>query len=104
MTITIFDKVENIVGKGENAGHCIFPFPTMLTKSLSITDVESWVGQTLVCLASLSQSRLLMTLKKWDFENNVGKGGNAGNQHFLLFPCFQLFLNKVQFFLVTFIL
>ena len=30
-----------------------------------------------------------MTLKKRDFENIVGKGENAGNQHFLLFPqCF----------------
>ena len=26
------------------------------------------------------------TLKKVPFENNVGKGENAGNQHFLLFP------------------
>ena len=30
-----------------------------------------------------------MTMKKKPFENNVGKGENAGNQHFLLFPhCF----------------
>ena len=36
-----------------------------------------------------TQSRLLTTLKKKPFENDVGKGENAGNQHFLLFPqCF----------------
>ena len=30
-----------------------------------------------------------MTLKKMPFEKIVGKGENAGNQHFLLFPqCF----------------
>ena len=30
-----------------------------------------------------------MTLENKPFENNVGKGENAGNQHFLLFPqCF----------------
>ena len=31
-----------------------------------------------------------MTLKKKALENTVGKGENAGNQHFLLFP--QYFL------------
>ena len=36
--------------------------------------------------------RLLMTLKKEPFENNVGKGENAGNQHFPLLPqCFLPF-------------
>ena len=29
---------------------------------------------------------VLMTLKKKPFENIVGKGENAGNQHFLFFP------------------
>ena len=33
-----------------------------------------------------------MTLWKKPFENIVGKGENAGNQHFLLFPqCFLLY-------------
>ena len=37
-----------------------------------------------------TKSRLLTTLDKKAFENIVGKGENAGNQHFLLFPqCFQ---------------
>ena len=33
-----------------------------------------------------TQSRFLMTLKKKAFGNIVGKGKNAGIQHFLLFP------------------
>ena len=32
------------------------------------------------------QSRPLMTLGKRPFENTVGKGENAGNQHFSPFP------------------
>ena len=33
-----------------------------------------------------------MTLQKKPFENIMGKGENADNQHFLLFPqCFQSF-------------
>ena len=43
-----------------------------------------------VILLLTTQSQLLMTLGKNPFENIVGKGENAGNQHFLLFPqCFQ---------------
>ena len=37
------------------------------------------------------QSRLLMTLWRRPFENNVGKGENAGHQHFLLFPHWFLY-------------
>ena len=34
MIISVFDRVENIVGKGENAGyqHFFSPFPTMFCK------------------------------------------------------------------------
>ena len=36
-----------------------------------------------------TQSRLLTTLQKRPIENILGKGENAGNQHFLLFQqCF----------------
>ena len=39
-----------------------------------------------------TQSRLSTTLRKRALENSVGKGENAGNQHFLLFPqCFLLY-------------
>ena len=41
--------------------------------------VWEWVNST-------TQSRLLMTLKKKALENTVGKGQNADNKHFLLFP------------------
>ena len=45
-----------------------------------------------------TQSRLLTTLYMRPFENIVGKGQNAGNQHFLLFPQFFCpFQNKFQF-------
>ena len=51
------------------------------------------------------QSRILTTLKKKPFENSVGKGENAGNQHFLLFPhCFLPFFNQIIIFSATFIL
>ena len=39
-----------------------------------------------------TQSQLLTTLYQKAFENIVGKGENAGYQHFLLFP--QCFLNN----------
>ena len=35
MIISVFDRVENIVGRGENAGYQYNPFPTMfLTRFL----------------------------------------------------------------------
>ena len=44
--------------------------------------------QTMIYLFT-TRSRHLMTLKKKSFENILGKGENAGNQHFLLFmQCF----------------
>ena len=45
-----------------------------------------------ICIGLLfpTYSRLLTTLKKKPKENIVGKGENAGNQHFLLYrQCFQ---------------
>ena len=44
------------------------------------------------------RSRLLTTLKKKAFENNVGKGENAGNQHFLLFPTLLTFPKQTLLF------
>ena len=42
-----------------------------------------------------TQFRFLTTLKQKVFENIVGKGENAGNQHFLLLPqCFLLYLRE----------
>ena len=46
-----------------------------------------------------TQSRFLTTLRKTPFENIVGKGENAGNQHFLLFPqCFPPFQKQISSF------
>ena len=46
-----------------------------------------------------------MTLKKKVLENIVGKGGNAGKQHFLLFPTMFSTYPKTNYnFLVTFML
>ena len=46
-----------------------------------------------------TQSQILTTLKKKPLENSVGKGENAGNQHFLLFPqCFLLFPKQISIF------
>ena len=42
-----------------------------------------------LCFNSLPHNPDLTTLGKGPFENNVGKGENTGDQHFLLFPqCF----------------
>ena len=48
-------------------------------------------------LTLTTQSRLLTTLRKNAFENIMGKGENAGNQHFLLFPQFSTLL-KTNFY------
>ena len=40
----------------------------------------------LFLLAFTTQCKLQMTVRKTTFENNGGKGENAGNQHFLLLP------------------
>ena len=47
----------------------------------------------------LSHNYDLTNLKKKDFENIMGKGENAGNQHFLLDPqCFLPFPNQISIF------
>ena len=61
-----------------------------------------WVKEKILIWTFNIQS----TLKKKPFENNVGKGENAGNQHSLLFPqCFlpipkTTFVFKLHFFFV----
>ena len=47
----------------------------------------------------IGQSLVLTILKKQPFENTVGKGENAGTQHFLLFPqCFLTFQRQSPLF------
>ena len=44
MTITLFDRVENPVGKGENAGHQHFlHFPQCFPKSPSSGSLKVWI-------------------------------------------------------------
>ena len=71
------------------ANHCKeHSFPTNLCKVESKKTVD-WLN----CIFT-TQSRLLTPLEKKAFENIVGKGENAGHQHFLLFPqCFLSFPN-----------
>ena len=56
-------------------------------------------------LLTLYQAIPFNDLEKKPFENNVGKGENAGNQHFLLFPTMFSTLPSINFsFLVTLML
>ena len=72
----ISERIENILGKGENAGYQHFLlFPKCFQKP---------------SLGSLEFSTVL--LGNEPSENIVGKEENAGNQHFLLFQqCFLLY-------------
>ena len=98
---------ENIVGKAENASnkhfsfsHIVFypsqhkfQFFSCLQNLLclqihSVLDLSKFCGLVKGYLFN-TQSRVLPTLRKKSFEDIAGKGENAGNQHFLLFPqCF----------------
>ena len=49
-------------------------------------------------------SMILTAIKKKPSENIVGKGGNAGNQHFLLFPQYFLLFQRKRQKRLTFIL
>ena len=69
----VLGKVENTVGKGENADEKILDW----SKLKAFADDKIKVTE-----------KLKFVLGR--VENTVGKGENAGYQHFLLFPqCFQ---------------
>ena len=102
---------ENIEGKGENAGNqhfLLFPLcflshqkQTALFEpyfSCRLQMLPVWTSLKFCCLVKsylfTTQFRLLMTLKKKPFETIVGKGENAGNQHFLLFQQYFLPISK----------
>ena len=52
--------------------------------------------QTILCLTLHHTNQLSTTLGKKHFENIVGKGENAVNQHFFLFPqCFLPLPNQI---------
>ena len=59
---------------------------------------ESEYSNSKINLSTLPQSGVLTTLWKKAFENSVGKGENAGIQHFLFYlQCFFLFPKHFQF-------
>ena len=71
MLISVFDRVENIVGKGENAGYQHFLlFPPCFQK---------FFFQGCYKLASCGKK-----LSKSPFEDFVRKGKNTGDQHYFL--------------------
>ena len=83
--------VKNIVGNGEIAGNQYFLlFPTFFSKGFLCRVVKSW---DCVVKSYLDNKRDVIEKLKLALErakNMVGKGENAGNQHFLFYlPCFQ---------------
>ena len=94
MMISIFDREENTVGKDKNAGNQHFLlFPQCFLKAPSLTFYHQQ-NFRLVQIESICRRQIKYNINlKFVLgrkENMVGKGGNAGYQHFLLFPpCFQ---------------
>ena len=73
MTISLFDRVENTVGKGENAGyHHFLLFPQCFPKSSSSGVVKS-------------QDCMVKSQNKMAFRNIVEKGENDSHQHLIVF-------------------
>ena len=88
----IVEGEENIVEKGENAGPLldiiIFFLSSLYFKKFYLRAVKIQDGVLIIT-----------TLRKEAFENILGKGENAGNQHFLLFPkCFLTITKQISIF------
>ena len=88
----IVEGEENIVEKGENAGLLldiiIFFLSSLYFKKFYLREVKIQDGVLIIT-----------TLRKDAFENILGKGENAGNQHFLLFPkCFLTITKQISIF------
>ena len=83
-------KIENTVGKEENilVNTYIFSFFKKIYKKKKKKKgiCASVCIYFIKRLPFTTQSRLLTTLKKMAIKNYMGKGENAGCQHFLLFP------------------
>ena len=74
--ISIFDRIENIVGKGENAGNQLFhPFSHYVFRNLS-SGLLKFCRQQSIYMAET----MISIFDR--IENIVGKGENAGNQLF----------------------
>ena len=83
---------------GEKRKNCLLqaisPFPTMFLKAVCCLCIKiSIYGVTGYAFYHTT----LTPLRKKAFENSVGKGENAGYQHFLLFPqCFLTFPKQIS--------
>ena len=80
--------------------HLFFYFECTLKCHLQFVWDQSKIlssGNGLIGYHTITQFRLLMTVRKKPLENIVGKVENAGNQHFLLFPrCFLPFQCQIS--------
>ena len=65
---------------------CRLQMPRVCTRLKNYPSSKSLVLRFCSCFSLTTRSRHLTTLKKKALENTVGKGENAGNQHFLLSP------------------
>ena len=95
--MTLRKKVFDIsAGKEENDRDTtgFYPFEEFAPYSIYCPQVLSRSSSLKSdCLVTFYNTiRLFTTLRKKAFENIVGKGENAGNQHFLLFPAMFSFL------------
>ena len=63
-------------------------FHVKFVRTNSRTDRQTDNGKT-ICPAIFQYRGIKMKFVLGRVENIVGKGENAGCQHFLLFPCFQ---------------
>ena len=100
MMISVLDRIESIVGKGEIAitsnfylSHDVFKrLLSQIRQKVSLCGNGFMDAELCDDLLFPIQSRLSTTLDKKAFENTLGKGETAVNQHFLLFPqCFLLY-------------
>ena len=98
---------ENIVGKEEIARNeqfllfpqCFLPNQIIVSLFVHIFDFISLFAAELEEPKIGISGKGLMILREKMFENVVGKGENAGNQHFLLYPqCFLPFYKDISMF------
>ena len=87
--------VENTVENRRNRSlRAISPFPTVFSKDLYCRQVEK-KGLVWERVNSLPHNPDFNDPKEEGFGKTLGKGENAGNQHFLLFPqCFLFYQRK----------
>ena len=98
MMISVFDRVDNIVGIEENAGYQNFLLSPQYFKSLLFQGRENseLCGKALNSfLALTSYILILMHQQQTAFENIVGKKEIAHNNHFLLLPQCILLNQKI---------